>query len=387
MAHTDTTDLADFRRTRAHLEALLGTPAHRTEALYLLWEVCQACGDPESALRYLDEAIRRNPVHSRLRTGDTVDRTILAIARAGDFQANLPVNFLFDQKTALHTLWLPDPGDSPACLELELPDALPDFDCIFITIAQDNRHVAALELADRLAEQLQKPIINRGAKISRLSRDGAARLLSEVSDAVVPRQCLRDKTELLTAPKWETSIVRPISSHAGHGLARIDTQPELAQYLLGACSSDAFYVAPFIDFRSLDGHYRKYRIVFIEGVPYPVHLAIHDDWKVWYYNSRMDRDAWKRAEEERFLADLPGAMGEPATQALSAIGQALDLDYVGLDCSVLADGRLLVFEIETGMIVHDKDSAPEFAYKKQYMRNIFAALEHMIDTRIGSVRA
>jgi hypothetical protein len=140
-----------------------------------------------------------------------------------------------------------------------------------------------------------------------------------------------------------------------------------------------FYVAPFVDYRSSDGYFRKYRIVFVDRVPYPVHLAIHDDWAIWYYNAQMQRSAWKRDEEADFLADMARALGPRALRALHALGQRIDLDYVGLDCAVLPDGRLLVFEVETGMLVHDSDPPALFAYKKPAIARIIAAVNTLLD--------
>jgi hypothetical protein len=98
----------------------------------------------------------------------------------------------------------------------------------------------------------------------------------------------------------------------------------------------------------------------------------------------MHHHMWKRTEEERFMADMSGALGPCAVNALNEVGRRLDLDYVGLDCAVLPDGRLLVFEVETGMIVHDHDPADLFPYKKTFIPRIFSAVEDMIDRRIAA---
>lgn len=375
-----------YALARSQLEALLDDAEACTEAHYLLWEVCQACGDADAALAHLDAAIRRDPVRTRRASASVPARSVLAIAIRGDFQANLPIGMLLGDTTLLHVLWLSDPESVLADPRAALPTELPPFDCVFIAIAEDSRHVAALAAADALAALLGRPTINRGAGIARLSRDGAARLLADLPGALVPAQRLADRPGLLSAPPDMPFIVRPRCSHAGHALACIDGTTALDAYLDTTAGIDGFFVAPFVDFRSGDGHYRKYRIVFVDRVPYSVHLAIHDDWRVWYYNAGMDKAAWKRAEEKRFMADMAQAIGPVAMSALHEIGRRVDLDYVGLDCAVLPDGRLLVFEVETGMIVHDQDPADLFPYKKTYVPRIFAAVEDMIDRRIAAAR-
>ena len=160
----------------------------------------------------------------------------------------------------------------------------------------------------------------------------------------------------------------------------IRTDADLDAYLQPVDAQD-FTTAPFVDYRSDDGQYRKCRIVFVAGQPYPVHLAIHHDWSVWYYNARMADDASKQAEEATFLADLAAYVGPNAMAALHVIAGTIDLDYFGLDCAVLPDGRLLVFEVETGMIVHDHDPEP---HKRAAAHRVFRAVERMIDGRVAT---
>jgi hypothetical protein len=122
-------------------------------------------------------------------------------------------------------------------------------------------------------------------------------------------------------------------------------------------------------------------VIFVDGRPFPLHLAIHDDWAVWYYNARMGEHPTRRAEEGRFLADMEAAIGITATRALYAIGHEIGLDYAGLDAGLMPDGRLLVFEVETGMLVHDPGAAPELADRRRAHARILRAVERMIDER------
>jgi hypothetical protein len=49
----------------------------------------------------------------------------------------------------------------------------------------------------------------------------------------------------------------------------------------------------------------------------------------------------------------------------------------------MPDGRLVVFEIETGMIVHDWDPPDIYPYKGECTRAIREATEQMIDARLA----
>ncbi|MCQ8278275.1 hypothetical protein NFI95_07410 [Acetobacteraceae bacterium KSS8] len=375
-------DAASPAEARRQIERMLAEPAlsdrrTRAQAHYLLWEVCQICGDPAAALDHLAQAIALDPVQTRPRRAEAPppERTVLALAAPGDFQANLPLAMLLDEPTLLHTLWIERPGAT-------LPP-LPPVDCVFVAMGEDSCRRALLLEADRVAGETGLPVLNSGAAIAGLSRDGVCAMLAGIEDCVVPEQnrvtAARLRHELPTFP----FILRPESSHAGIGLARIDGQAGLDAYLEATAPAAALFAAPFIDYRDADGLYRKYRIAFVDRVPFPVHLAIHDDWAVWYYNARMELSAERRREEERFLRDPVAAMGPRAFAAVQALGRRIDLDYAGLDCAVLPDGRLLVFEVETAMLVHDRDPPDLFPGKAPAIARIVAAVNAMIDHRSG----
>ena len=142
------------------------------------------------------------------------------------------------------------------------------------------------------------------------------------------------------------------------------------------------YATEFVDYRSLDGWYRKYRVIFIDRTPYPYHLAIGAHWLLHHWTSGMEEDARRRAEEEAYLADPEHVLGDKAWAALLAIGERLDLDYAGIDFSVLQDGRLVLFEANPTMLVHPEDD-PLFSYKNAAVANIIDAFDRMIGRTIS----
>ena len=125
--------------------------------------------------------------------------------------------------------------------------------------------------------------------------------------------------------------------------------------------------------------YRKYRIIYVDRVPYAYHLAISRHWLVHYFSADMLAEPWKREEERAFLENPVHILGPQAMAAITAIGHRLDLDYGGIDFSILPDGRVLIFEANATMLVHLKDSAEDFPYKHQVVPKIFAAFDAMLD--------
>lgn len=175
-------------------------------------------------------------------------------------------------------------------------------------------------------------------------------------------------------------IVRPVGSHGGKGLVRIDEPSGL-----GACLENepgpSFYVAPFVDYRSRDGLYRKYRIAFIEGGPFLCHLAISADWLVHYMNSGMDQDPAKRAEETRAIDEFEGGFMIRHDQALRSLAARIRLDYFVIDCGETGDGALLIFEADNAAAIHDLDLPELYPYRRPQMRRVFDAFEAMLWTK------
>lgn len=138
------------------------------------------------------------------------------------------------------------------------------------------------------------------------------------------------------------------------------------------------YVTAFHDYASNDRLYRKYRVIYIDRKPYPYHLAISLHWLVHYFSADMEAHPWKRAEELRFLEDPRAALGERAFAVIEAIGQRMDLDYCGIDFTLLPDGRVLLFEANATMLVHPEDETSVLARKNPYVGRIFTAFGELV---------
>ena len=91
--------------------------------------------------------------------------------------------------------------------------------------------------------------------------------------------------------------------------------------------------------------------MMIGGQIYPLHLAISRNWKVHYFTSDMADKPDHRAEEARFLEDMPAVLGETAMTALEHIRDALGLDYAGVDFGLAPNGDLLLFEANATMVI------------------------------------
>jgi glutathione synthase/RimK-type ligase-like ATP-grasp enzyme len=327
-------------------------------------------------------AVRR---HYRLPAKGRAGIRLLALAGAGDLMTNAPLEFLVEESdVSLDILYL-SPGGP-------LPPELPEHDIAFVAVGESDQNRLLLAQLEEVVPHWPRPVLNLPERIARTSRDGGCALLRDAPGIAMPvsaritRRCLEQiadgKLSLSDALEGGEFpiILRPIDSHAGRGLEKIDRPAAIAGYL-EAMPEGEFHIARFVDYRSRDGLYRKYRVVLIEGRPYAGHMAVSEHWMIHYLNANMLESAENRAEEARFMARFDQDFALRHRAALRAVGQRIGLDYLVIDCAETADGALLIFEIDSGAVIHAMDPVEVFPYKQPQMRKIFGAFRAMLGNR------
>ena len=300
---------------------------------------------------------------------------LLAVMAPGDIATNAPLEFLVENSDiSLHMLYV-GAGLPPV-------PPLPEHDLLFVSIGESTATNPILEELAPVLKSWPHPVLNRPANILMTSRETAPVLLSKVAGLAMPDARRIQRADLASVSDFPF-IVRPVDSHGGQGLARIDNAGAIAEYL-EKMPDPEFYVSPFVDYRSADGLYRKYRVALIEGRPYAVHMGISDNWMIHFANAGMTESAEKREEEARFMRDFDADFAKRHHEALQGLNEILGLDYVVLDCAETRDGKLLVFEADTGAVVHAMDPADLFPYKAPQMKKVFSAFRDML---IGAMRA
>ena len=339
----------------------------------------QLFGNVAGGIGFQNRALARARLYRSPCGAETPALRLLALAAPGDIGANTPLEFLLDgSDIALDTVYVVPGGG--------LPPALPPFDLAIVTVGESGANRPVLAEIARLVRDWPAPVLNDPQRVASLSRERVAALLQGVPELLAPHARRVERSSLAEIADDEFPfIARPVDSHAGRGLMRIDGRAALEAYL-GARDEDAFSIAPFIDYRSADGFFRKYRIAFIDGAPFACHMAIADQWMIYYLNAGMRESAQKRDEEARFMRDFDDDFACRHRAALAAIAERIGLDYFAIDCGELPDGRLLVFEADIAMIVHAMDPPDLFPYKGPQMRKVFDAFRAMLRRRAGQSR-
>jgi len=351
--------------------------------------IFQLTGNREMGLELQEKALRiRQLYHLPSASGQTGIR-LLAIMRPGDMMDNTPVDFLLDgSDVALDILYV--------SLDLPFPASLPDHDVLIVAIGQSDQNQPLLEQVGRIVKSSPHPVLNTPERIARLSRDDVSELLKSIPGIAIPITVRIDRQHLQQICSGEKSItavlkdrnfpiiIRPVGSHAGKGLARIDNRASIAAYL-DTMPENEFYVARFVDYRGPDGLYRKCRIALIDGQPFACHLAISDNWIIHYEKAGMSENGAKRSEEASFMADFDEGFARRHKESLRIIGERIGLDYLVIDCGETPEGELLFFEADNIGFVHAMDPVGIFPYKQPQMRKVFSAFHGMLINRVFSV--
>ena len=378
-------DGADMNALWAELVPKLKSDPEDIETAMDLSVVAQLAGQQQLGFDIQDQALAARRLFRSPCASGRPRLRLLAFAAASDIGGNTPLEFLLEgSDIELYTLYIV-PG-------MELPEALPDHDAAFVAVpASDATHATLIEI-ERLAQNWPRPIVNNPRKIYEMERDRLHKLLGDVPGICIPATVRADRddladvaesnaplSDLLTDAKFPL-IVRPVGSQAGRGLERLESAEAILPYL-GVQPEEDFFVSRFIDYSGQDGLFRKYRIVFAGGKPYACHMAISDQWKLWYLNAGMDANAEKRAEEARFMTAFDEDFALRHSAALSEIVRRAGLDYFAIDCAETKSGALLIFEADIAMIVHDMDPIEVYPYKGPQMRKIFAVFAAMLEAR------
>ncbi|MDP1665063.1 MAG: RimK family alpha-L-glutamate ligase [Methylobacter sp.] len=351
-------------------------------ALMDLSTVLQLRGHRDLALTTQTQAIESQQIYSPPTATGHVNVRLLAIMGAGDLMANTPLEFLLENSdVALDIVYVTQ--------DLPLPAKLPDHDVLFVAVAQSDQNMPLLKQVDAAIAAWPHPVLNRPDRIALMSRNEACALLKSAPGVTMPvtvridRQILEQVahqelplTDILADGEFPI-IVRPVDSHAGKDLDKIENLDALVSYLQNMPNNE-FYVSCFIDYRRQDGLFRKYRIVLIDGTPFVCHVGISEHWMIHYLNAGMAENAEKRAEEERFMIDFDNTFACKHAEAFRTINERVGLDYLGIDCGETADGKLLIFEIDSCMIVHAIDPVDIFPYKQPQMNKVFSAFRQML---------
>ena len=347
-----------------------------SDSIYWIGGIKQGLGDIGAAEAAYAEAARIQPLISRPAAKFPADFRVLALF--APFAGNLPSGYLFqDAAYDTDTLALFASG------EYDVEPLSRNVQVLVNLISDADQADALLPLAADLAARLGKPTVNDPRKIQRTTRNAVAALLEGIPDCRIPKTLRQQAGTDLAAATLQaelsfpaTILVRPVGTHGGDDFEKIDdTAEQLTAVLAQRPDTDRYFIE-YIDYRSADGYFRKYRFIFVEELILPYHLAIADDWKVHRDSTDMVNQRWMQQEEEAFLNNPAAVFNSGHYRVLREIRQRIGLEYFGIDCGLDRSGNLVVFEVNASMLVHDQNQ--DFPYKAPFVHRIKSAFDEML---------
>lgn len=343
--------------------------------------VVQCFGQRDAGLSIQSLALEQQRIYHLAAAMPPARVRLLLLSVPGDISANTPLDCLLENSDVELIYYYVTPGNP-----LALP--IPEHDILFVAICESDENRGVLTSLEHMLAHWPKPVINRPQYIPPTGREAASKLLQNAQGLLIPPTLHAPRSGLLdvAAGKIKLSgqfpdcdypvIVRPVGSHAGRDLARIESSDELAAYL-DRVEDEEFFVSPFIDYSGKDGLFRKFRIVLVDGKPFASHMGVSSNWMIHYVNAGMYEDAQKREEEKAFMEHFDD-FAQRHHAALETIYRRTQLDYLCIDCAETQDGKLLIFEVDHTMVVHAMDPEHLFPYKQVHMEKVKAAFRDFL---------
>ncbi len=357
----------DVDGARLHYEAALAIDGHFHEAhqgmAWVLKEIDPRAAEEHWRRGFAGRAMVTKPYRG---SGTDVPLLMLVSARAGNIPTQLWID---DRRFTVHAIYTEF---------YEAGSPLPRHALVVNAIGDADLCQPALARAEEILAQSTAPVINRPSRVRVTGRAENARRLAAIPGVVAPRiETLRPAQVLEAGDLSFPVLLRRPGFHTGRHFVYVGDRGKLPE-AVAALGGEELLVIPYLDARGVDGMSRKYRVMFVDGVLYPLHLAIAADWKVHYFSSDMAGNASFREEERRFLGDMAAMLGSRAMAALRRICATLGLEYAGIDFALSPDGSVLLFEANATMVVFPPGPDPMWDYRRPAIEEVLQAATRML---------
>lgn len=251
-------------------------------------------------------------------------------------------------------------------------------DVIINNICDPEIQTRSLALLDDMNLADVIPLINSTNGIRKTKRDELSQTLPEHKDFIIPktyRISPLSKEDIISEAQKvfgkKPFLFRPIASHGGAGLIRIDDY-ESANFNSYALDGREYFITEFIDFCSADGLYRKARFFVIDGKVYPRHYFISKEWKINFRDDTIDDEIYNN-EEKNFINEI----SEVFYSFCNHIYKYLELNFFGIDCALLQDSRVVLFETNVCMRPFSSATQPYILSTQDTIKQAFSNLIYL----------
>lgn len=261
------------------------------------------------------------------------------------------------------------------------------FDVIFNAICEPDICKHALTSAiDMFKDHVNKPIINHPQYVIRLSRNMVYETIKDINGLVAPKVLrikpvsLKHIREIADREAMYPFIFREVGVHTYHEAILVRNHRDIEALERYSFRGEEYYLVKFIDYRSQDNLYRKYRVFVIDGKLYPRTMIVSDNWNIHGRDREriMDKDERYRAEEIKWL----DGFDERHYECLKEVYDKLKLDFFIIDFGILQDGQLVFFEASPCFhYTAYSGTNPKHSYQAPFIAAIKQAIKDLIFKR------
>jgi tetratricopeptide (TPR) repeat protein len=370
---------------REHFEQALASSANFEKAHEGLSYVLEHIGEKEKAAWHRREAFKnRYIIPLPCWGGGKPVRVLKLVSTTG---GNVRLQRFLDPRRFQTCVVIPEFYDAST--------PLPEHQLVVNAIGDAEVSYAALAAAQSVLALSSAPVVNPPAAVLATTRSNNARRLSKLSGVVTPITATLARERLIgsDAPATLASLgfefpllLRAPGFHGGLHFLRV-AGPEALPQAVSELPGQEVTVMQYLDARGSDGKTRKYRVMFINGQMYPLHVAVSSNWKIHFFTAEMAESAENRAEDAAFLENMAEVVGPRAMRALQQIQSVLGLDYGGIDFGLNQNGELLLFEANATMVVNPPEPDERWKYRAAAWRRIRTAATRMLNDRARRTNA
>jgi hypothetical protein len=371
--------LGELAPAQLSFDAALALDPDHIHAHRGLANLLAGTGDDSGARAHRDRGFKDHALTTLPYHGDAPPVSVLLLVSA--LGGNIPTAALLDDRQFRTSVLVTEYAESGV--------ALPPHDIVFNSIGDADLCRDGLDAATAILTRTDRPVINHPSAVLATGRSVNVERLRGISDVMVPRMtCLpRDRLAAVDGPAVMTAagfdfplLLRAPGFHTGRHFVRVARAEDLAAAAHTLPDGD-LWVIEYLDARDRDGRFPKCRVMIVDRVLCPLHLAISQDWKVHYFTAGMAGSAEYRAQDAAFLADMTAVIGDRGMAALERIRDVLALDYGGIDFAIGPTGDILFFEANATMAVYPPTADPKWAYRRPAVERVVAAVQTMLISR------
>ncbi len=259
---------------------------------------------------------------------------------------------------------------------------------IFNAICDPDGCRKSLGVAEKIASQVDAPVINHPENTYKTRKDRLWQLYGDRKDIQVPKT-------IRVSPRRRAEIEQIVESgemqppflfkEAG-GLEipsafLVDSPGKIRELERFAFDGRDYYMTAFIDYRSRDGLYRKYRFFVIGGRVFPGYLIVANHWSI--LNDTQAKSTFEKlppavkSEEQTFLKTFRGRQFSIFKDMYKTLG----LDFFGIDCGFNSAGMPILFSV-SGCKHYFSTDKDENYYSTKQLGELNRAVEWMVTRKL-----